>query len=53
MLFKDMRRVAAAQLGATLSVLASGLPIFDVVFRNEREFTVTEVGVVGSAVSAV
>jgi rhodanese-related sulfurtransferase len=46
-LFKDMRRVAAAQLGATLAVLASGLPIFDVVFRNEREFTVTEVGVVG------
>ena len=48
-LYKDMRRVAAAQLGATLSVLAAGLPIFDVVFRNEREFTVSEVGVVPAA----
>jgi rhodanese-related sulfurtransferase len=46
-LFKDMRRVAGIQLGATLAVLANGLPIFDVVFRSEREFTVSEVGVVG------
>ena len=46
-LFKDMRRVAGAQLSATLGVLAAGLPIFDVVFQNEREFTVREVGVVG------
>lgn len=45
-LYNDMRRVAAAQLGVTLSALASGLPIFDVVFHDEREFTVSEVGVV-------
>ena len=45
-LFKDMRRVAGLQLTATLAVLAKGLPIFDVVFHNEREFRVTEVGVV-------
>jgi len=48
-LYKDMRRVAGAQLGATLSVLAAGLPIFDVVFHNEREFTVSEVGMVPAA----
>lgn len=46
MLRKDMRRLADLQLGATLSVLARGLPIFDVVFRSEREFTVAEAGVV-------
>ncbi len=46
-LYKDMRRVAAIQLGATLAVLAAGLPIFDVVFKNEREFTVRAAGVVG------
>jgi len=46
-LFKDMRRVAAIQLSATLGVLARGLPIFDVVFANEREFRVSEAGVVG------
>ena len=46
-LFKDMRRVAGVQLAATLGVLAAGLPIFDVVFRSEREFSVTEVGMVG------
>jgi hypothetical protein len=50
-LYKDMRRVAAAQLSATLSALATGLPIFDVVFHNEREFTVSEVGVVAGASS--
>lgn len=43
---KDMRRVAGVQLAATLAVLAKGLPIFDVVFRREDQFTVTEVGVV-------
>jgi len=30
-------------------VLAAGLPIFDVVFRNEHEFTVSEVGEVAAA----
>ena len=47
MLYKDMRRVAGVQLGTTLGFLAAGLPIFDVVFKTEREFEVTEVGVVG------
>lgn len=47
MLQKDMRRLAGLQLGVTLGALAPGLPIFDVVFRSEREFTVTEVGAVG------
>lgn len=46
MLMKDMRRVAAKQLAATLSVLAKGLPIFDVVFHDERRFTVKEAGAV-------
>ena len=46
-LYKDMRRVAGTQLMTTLGFLAQGLPIFDVVFQNEREFEVTEVGVVG------
>lgn len=44
---KDMRRLAEIQQAATLAVLAKGLPIFDVVFRNDCEFSVTEVGVVG------
>lgn len=43
---KDMRRVAEVQQAATLSVLAKGLPIFDVVFKGPREFSVAEVGVV-------
>jgi rhodanese-related sulfurtransferase len=43
---KDMRRVADLQQAATLSVLAKGLPIFDVVFKGPREFTVAEVGTV-------
>ena len=46
-LYKDMRRVAGTQLTATLGFLAAGLPIFDVVFRTERDFEVSEVGVVG------
>ena len=44
---KDMRRLAEIQQAATLAVLAKGLPIFDVVFRSDCEFSVTEVGVVG------
>lgn len=47
MLQKDMRRLASTQIAATLVALAPGLPIYDVVFRNEKEFTVEEVGVVG------
>lgn len=47
MLRKDIRRLAEIQQAATLSVLAKGLPIFDVVFRSDREFSVTEVGLVG------
>ena len=47
MLRKDIRRVAEAQLGATLAVLAKGLPVFDVVFRDAEHFTVQAVGVVG------
>lgn len=43
---KDLRRLAEIQQAATLSVLAKGLPIFDVVFRGAREFSVSEVGVV-------
>lgn len=46
MLQKDMRRLAGIQLMATLGELARGLPIFDVVFRSETEFTVEEVGAV-------
>ncbi|MFY0538555.1 rhodanese-like domain-containing protein [Nannocystis pusilla] len=44
---KDIRRLAEIQQAATLSVLAKGLPVFDVVFRNAREFTVKAAGVVG------
>lgn len=44
---KDIRRVAESQQTATLSVLAKGLPVFDVVFRSAREFTVKAAGVVG------
>lgn len=44
---KDIRRLAEIQQAATLSVLAKGLPIFDVVFCGDREFSVTAVGVVG------
>jgi len=43
---KDIRRVAEIQQAATLSVLAKGLPVFDVVFHNAREFTVQAVGVI-------
>ncbi|MBL9105758.1 MAG: rhodanese-like domain-containing protein [Myxococcales bacterium] len=46
MLQKDMRRIAGIQLGHTLAALAKGLPIFDVVFRSEQEFSVEEVGAV-------
>lgn len=44
---KDMRRLAGIQIAATLAQLAKGLPIYDVVFKNEREFTVAEAGSVG------
>lgn len=47
MLQKDMRRVAGIHIAATLASLANGLPIYDVVFKSEREFTVEEAGVVG------
>lgn len=47
MLQKDMKRLASIQIAATLASLANGLPIYDVVFRSEREFTVEEVGTVG------
>jgi rhodanese-related sulfurtransferase len=43
---KDMRRLAELHQGATLAVLAKGLPIYDVVFRGPREFTVAEIGTV-------
>ena len=47
MLQKDMRRLAGIQIAATLAELANGLPIYDVVFKSEREFTVEASGVVG------
>lgn len=44
---KDIRRLAEIQQTATLSALAKGLPVFDVVFKNAQEFTVRAAGAVG------
>ncbi len=46
-LLAEIDRLAEIHLAATLSELARGLPIFDVVFRDTRDFEVVEVGAVG------
>ena len=45
--FEVLTRLAARQMGHTLSHLAAGLPIFEATFAADRTVSVREVGRVG------
>jgi hypothetical protein len=42
------RELGGHQMGLTLAALANKLPIFDVVFDDDHDYSVSHVGVVGS-----
>ena len=48
-LHEEMVRIGAVQLGQTLTALAKGLPIYDVIFHGEDRVEVREGGFVGAS----